>query len=95
MEDDDNFAIMNASPVKSALPMQQQATLDVPRTRGVVQQQNATQDLRFMMPNGAGRSGISMSRSMAGMNMAMQNNSLQGGDLGVMQTIRGDTIYME
>ncbi|XP_044716273.1 uncharacterized protein HRG_10447 [Hirsutella rhossiliensis] len=95
MEDDDSFAIMNASPVKPAHPMQQQATLDVPRTRGLVQQQNAAQELRFMMPNGAGRSAMSMSRSMAGMNMAMQGNPLQGSDLGMMQPVRGDAMYME
>lgn len=95
MEDDDSFAIMNASPVKPAHPMQQQANLDVPRTRGLVQQQDATQELRFMMPNG-GRSAMSMGRSMAGINMAtMQGNPLQGGDLGMMQPVRGDAMYME
>lgn len=99
MEDDDGFAIMNASPVKPAHPMQQQATLDVPRTRGLVQQQAAAQDLRFMMQNGAGspvgRSAMTMSRSMPNMNMAMQGNPMQGGDMGMMQPVRGDPMYME
>ncbi|PHH87710.1 hypothetical protein CDD83_8513 [Cordyceps sp. RAO-2017] len=102
MEDDDSFAMMNTSPVKPAHPSmpQQQATLDVPRTRGLVQPQNATQDLRFMMQNGAGspvgRSAMSMGRSMAGINMAaMQGNPMQGGDLSMMQPVRGDAMYME
>ncbi|EQL04033.1 hypothetical protein OCS_00280 [Ophiocordyceps sinensis CO18] len=93
MEDDDSFAIMNTSPVKPAHPMQQQATLEVPRTRVLAQQQNASQELRFMMPNGVGRSAMSMSRSMAGMNMAAM--PLQGSDLGMMQPVRGDAMYME
>ncbi|KJZ78455.1 hypothetical protein HIM_01846 [Hirsutella minnesotensis 3608] len=99
MEDDDSFAIMNTSPVKPAHPMQQQATLEVPRTRGIMPQQNANQDLRFMMQNGAaspvGRSAMAMGRSMAGINMAaMQGNPLQG-DLHMMQPVRGDAMYME
>ncbi|PNY23317.1 Uncharacterized protein TCAP_06711 [Tolypocladium capitatum] len=98
MEDDDSFAMMNASPVKPAHPMQQQATLDVPRTRGLVQQQAATQDLRFMMSNRAGspvgRSGMTMSRSMPN-NMAMQGNPMRGGDISMIQPVRGDPMYME
>lgn len=99
MEDDDSFAIMNASPVKPPPPMQQQATLEVPRTRGPMQQR-ATPDPRFMMPNGTsspvGRAAMSMSRSMPNMNMAMQNNAMHGGDMGMaMQGVRGDPMYME
>lgn len=104
MEDDDSFAMMNASPAKAPhAPMQQQATLDVPRTRGLVQQQqqqqNAAQDMRFMMQNGAGspvgRAAMTMSRSMPNMAMAMQGNPMQGGDMGMMQQVRGDPMYME
>ncbi|OAQ78613.1 hypothetical protein VFPBJ_06734 [Purpureocillium lilacinum] len=102
MEDDDSFAMMNASPAKAPhAPMQQQATLDVPRTRGLVQQQqqNAAQDMRFMMQNGAGspvgRAAMTMSRSMPNMAMAMQGNPMQGGDMGIMQQVRGDPMYME
>lgn len=96
MEDDDSFAIMNASPVKHAhAPMQQTATLDVPRTRGLVQQQGAPQ---FMMQNGAGspvgRSAMTMTRSMPNMNMALQGNHMHGGDMSMMQQVRGD-MYME
>ncbi|CAM1502296.1 Fc.00g042800.m01.CDS01 [Cosmosporella sp. VM-42] len=98
MEDDDSFAIMNTSPVKPQPPMQQQATLEVPRTRGPVQQRNP--DPRFMMPNGTGspvgRAAINMSRSMPNMNMAMQNASMHGGDMGMaMQGVRGDPMFLE
>lgn len=99
MEDDDSFAIMNASPVKHAhAPMQQTATLEVPRTRNLVQQQGAAQDMRFMMQNGggspAGRSAMTMTRSMPNMNMAMQGNHMHSGDMSMMQQVRGD-MYME
>ncbi|RDA88034.1 hypothetical protein CP532_5320 [Ophiocordyceps camponoti-leonardi (nom. inval.)] len=111
MEDDDSFAIMDTSAVKpahassastasasgSSMP---QPMLDVPRSRGLVpQQQNAAQDLRFMMPGNAaspaGRSALSMSRSMANMNMTMQGNSISGAEMGMMQPVRGDTMYMD
>ncbi|KAM5346599.1 hypothetical protein ACJ41O_009604 [Fusarium nematophilum] len=99
MEDDDSFAIMNTSPVKPQPPIQQQATLEVPRTRAPVQQRN-TQDPRFMMPNGTGspvgRAAINMSRSMPNMNMAMQNGTMHGGDMSMaMQGVRGDPMYLE
>lgn len=99
MEDDDSFAIMNASPVKPPPPMQQQATLEVPRTRAPIQQRT-NPDPRFMMPNGngspVGRAAIAMSRSMPNMNMAMQTSAMHGGDMGMaMQGVRGDPMYME
>ncbi|RSL70365.1 hypothetical protein CEP54_001888 [Fusarium duplospermum] len=99
MEDDDSFAIMNTSPVKPQPPIQQQATLEVPRTRGPVQQRGA-QDPRFMMPNGTGspvgRTAINMSRSMPNMNMAMQNGAMHGADMSMaMQGVRGDPMYLE
>ncbi|KAF4992816.1 hypothetical protein FDECE_13602 [Fusarium decemcellulare] len=99
MEDDDSFAIMNPSPVKPQPPVQQQATLEVPRTRAPVQQRT-TQDPRFMMPNGTGspvgRTAINMSRSMPNMNMAMQNGAIHGADLSMaMQGVRGDPMYLE
>ncbi|KAI8674992.1 hypothetical protein NCS57_00398700 [Fusarium keratoplasticum] len=99
MEDDDSFAIMNTSPVKPQPPIQQQATLEVPRTRGPVQQRGA-QDPRFMMPNGTGspvgRTAINMSRSMPNMNMAMQNGAMHGADMAMaMQGVRGDPMYLE
>ncbi|RCI16730.1 hypothetical protein L249_2763 [Ophiocordyceps polyrhachis-furcata BCC 54312] len=104
MEDDDSFAIMDTSPVKpshassasaSSMP---QPMLDVPRSRGLVpQQQNAAQDIRFMMPSSAAspasRSALSMSRSMANMNMTMQGNSMSGAEMGMMQPVRGDAMY--
>ncbi|KAF5134512.1 hypothetical protein E5D57_005146 [Metarhizium anisopliae] len=99
MEDDDSFAIMNASPAKHAhAPMQQTAALEVPRTRGLVQQQGASPDMRFMMQNGAGspvgRSAMTMTRPMPNMNMAMQGNHMHGSDMPMMQQVRGD-MYME
>ncbi|KAL6409501.1 hypothetical protein AUP68_05876 [Ilyonectria robusta] len=99
MEDDDSFAIMNPSPVKPPPPMQQQATLEVPRTRAPIQQRT-NPDPRFMMPNGngspVGRAAIAMSRSMPNMNMAMQTSAMHGGDMGMaMQGVRGDPMYME
>ena len=98
MEDDDSFAIMNASPVKPQPPMQQQATLEVPRTRGPVIQTQSRADSRFMMPNGTGspvgRTAINLSRSMPNMNMAMQNAAMQ--DMGMaMQGVRGEPMYLE
>ncbi|PFH56173.1 hypothetical protein XA68_16951 [Ophiocordyceps unilateralis] len=100
MEDDDSFAIMNASPVKPAHTSMPQPMLDVPRTRGLVQpQQNAAHDLRYMMHNGAagsvGRSAMSMNRSMANMNMTMQGNPIAGAELGLLQPVRSDAMYME
>ncbi|KAM0252488.1 hypothetical protein ACHAP5_001136 [Fusarium lateritium] len=96
MEDDDSFAMVNASPIKTQPPqIQQQATLEVPRTRPIQQQQRNPQ---FMMPNGAGspvnRAAINMSRSMPNMNMAMQNGTMHG-DLMAMQAVRGDPMFME
>lgn len=95
MEDDDSFAIMNTSPIKPQPPMQQQATLEVPRTRGPVQ---TRPDPRFMMPNGTGspsqRAAINMSRSMPNMNMAMQTAALENIGL-AMQGVRGDPMYLE
>lgn len=97
MEDDDSFAMVNPSPIKPQQPIQQQATLEVPRTRPVQQQQRNAQ---FMMPNGAGspvnRAAINMSRSMPNMNMAMQNGGMHGGDIAMaMQGVRGDAMYLE
>ncbi|KAH7312368.1 hypothetical protein B0I35DRAFT_436845 [Stachybotrys elegans] len=99
MEDDDSFAIINASPTKPlAAPMQQQPSLEVPRTRGPVQQR-ANPDPRFMMQNGtgspAGRA-MAMSRSMPTMNMAMSNAAMHGADMTLaMQGVRSDAMYME
>ncbi|CAG9943822.1 unnamed protein product [Clonostachys rosea f. rosea IK726] len=107
MEDDDSFAIMNASPIKQQQPVPQpiqqqatqQATLEVPRTRGPIPQQRTLPDQRFLMQNGAGspvgRTAMNMSRSMPNMNMAMQANGLHA-DLGMaMQGMRSDGMYME
>lgn len=105
MEDDDSFAIMNPSPAKAVAPqppMQQQASLEVPRTRGPIQQQQQQQQQRggYLMPNGAGspvgRAAINLSRSMPNMNMAMQGNPMHSADMGMaMQGVRGDPMYME
>ncbi|ODA82381.1 hypothetical protein RJ55_00888 [Drechmeria coniospora] len=101
MEDDDSFAIMHTSPMKSAHPpVPHQAALDVPRTRPLMPQQGATTpDMRFMMHNGASnavnRAAMGMGRSMPSMNMSMQGSHLAGGDLGIMQQVRGDAMYME
>lgn len=103
MEDDDSFAIMNPSPTKppSQPPLQQQATLDVPRVRAPLQQQ-AQQQQRggYLLPNGAGspvgRAAINLSRSMPNMNMALQGNSMHGAEMGMaMQGVRGDSMYMD
>ena len=108
MEDDDSFAIMNASTAKP-LPaqMQQPPQLDVPRTRGHMQphqhhqrQQQNNADPRFLMQNGAGspvgRAAMNMSRSMPNINLAMQGNPMHGGDMGLaLQGVRGDAMYME
>jgi hypothetical protein len=98
MEDDDSFAMVNPSPIKPQQPIQQQATLEVPRTRPVQQQQQ--RNTQFMMPNGAGspvnRAAINLSRSMPNMNMAMQNGGMHGGDIAMaMQGVRGDAMYLE
>lgn len=95
MEDDDSFAMMDASPMKPQAPMQQQSQLEVPRTRAQVQQNPG--DMRFMMPNATGspasRNAMAMSRSMPNMAMAMQASAMQ--DIGMaMQGVRGD-LYME
>ncbi|KAJ4259801.1 hypothetical protein NW762_007733 [Fusarium torreyae] len=100
MEDDDSFAMVNASPVKPQPPVQQQATLEVPRTRGPIQQQQQQRATQFMMPNGTGspvnRAAINMSRSMPNMNMAMQNGAMHAGDIAMaMQGVRGDPMYLE
>ncbi|KAJ9420927.1 hypothetical protein QL093DRAFT_2344229 [Fusarium oxysporum] len=103
MEDDDSFAMVNASPIKPQPPVQQQATLEVPRTRPVQQQQQQQQQQRaaqFMMPNGTGspinRTAINMSRSMPNMNMAMQNGAMHGADMAMaMQGVRGDAMFLE
>lgn len=97
MEDDDSFAMVNPSPIKPQQPVQQQASLEVPRTRPMQQQQRNAQ---FMMPNGAGspvnRAAINLSRSMPNMNMAMQNAGIHGGDIAMaMQGVRGDAMYLE
>ncbi|KAI5464613.1 hypothetical protein BGZ63DRAFT_351591 [Mariannaea sp. PMI_226] len=100
MEDDDSFAIMNTSPAKPQAPMQQQATLEVPRTRGPIQQRQPQPDPRFIMPNGTAspvtRAPMQMSRSMPNMNMAMQSSAMHNGDLSMaMQGVRTDPMYME
>ncbi|KEY66832.1 hypothetical protein S7711_05187 [Stachybotrys chartarum IBT 7711] len=100
MEDDDSFAIMNASPTKPmTVPMQQQPTLDVPRTRAPVQHR-PNPDPRFMMQNGAGnaasRAAMAMSRSIPNMSLAMQNAAMHGAEMGMtMQGVRGDPMYLE
>jgi F0F1-type ATP synthase membrane subunit b/b' len=99
MEDDDSFAMVNPSPIKPQQPIQQQASLEVPRTRPV-QQQQQQRNAQFMMPNGAGspinRAAINLSRSMPNMNMAMQNGGMHGGDIAMaMQGVRGDAMYLE
>ncbi|KAH6894106.1 hypothetical protein B0T10DRAFT_508372 [Thelonectria olida] len=99
MEDDDSFAIMNTSPAKvPQAPMQPQATLEVPRTRGPIQRANPNP--QFMMPNGTGspvaRAPISLSRSMPNMNMTMQNSAMHNADMGMaMQGVRAEPMYME
>lgn len=107
MEDDDSFAMVNASPVKPQPPVQQQASLEVPRTRPTQQQQQQQMQqqqqraaAQFMMPNGTGspinRNAINMSRSMPNMNMAMQNGAMHGADMAMaMQGVRGDAMFLE
>ncbi|KFA80431.1 hypothetical protein S40288_07055, partial [Stachybotrys chartarum IBT 40288] len=80
MEDDDSFIIMNASPTNPmAVPMQQQPTLKVPRTRAPVQHR-PNPDPRFLMQNSAGnaasRAAMAMGRSMPNMSLAMQNAAM-------------------
>ncbi|KPM35523.1 hypothetical protein AK830_g11035 [Neonectria ditissima] len=100
MEDDDSFAIMHPSPTKLPPPMQQQTTLEVPRTRGPIQQRT-NPDTRFIMPNGTGSpvgrtTAMTMSRSMPNMNMAMQTSAMHAGDISMaMQGVRGDPMYMD
>jgi len=102
MEDDDNFAMMNASCVKHPHASLHLSTgLDVPRTQSLVQQQQgSTPDMRFMMQSGmgspiVGRSTMGMNRSMPNMNMAMEGSHMQGGDMALMQHVRGNTLYMD
>ncbi|KAG5984284.1 hypothetical protein E4U55_005442 [Claviceps digitariae] len=102
MEDDDNFAMMNAPCVKHAHSSLHLSTgMDVPRTQGLVQQQQGSgPDMRFMMQSGVGspivgRSTMGMNRSMPNMNMAMEGSHMQGGDMSLMQQVRGDTLYMD
>ncbi|KAG6007433.1 hypothetical protein E4U21_006022 [Claviceps maximensis] len=102
MEDDDNFAMMDASCAKNPHASLHLSTgVDVPRTQGLVQQQQgSTPDMRFMMQSGVGspivsRSTMGMSRSIPDMNMAMEGSHMQGGDMALMQQVRGDTLYMD
>ncbi|KAG5914843.1 hypothetical protein E4U53_004576 [Claviceps sorghi] len=101
MEDDDNFAMMNASCVKQPHASMHLSTgLDVPRPQALVQQQASTPDMRFMMQNGVGspvvgRSTMVMNRPIPNMNMAMEGSHMQGGDMTLMQQVRGDTLYMD
>lgn len=102
MEDDDGFAMMNASPVKqphAPLHQSQSASSDVPRTRLLIQPRGSTPGMRFMMQSGAespvGRSPMGMTRSMSNMNIAMQGSHMQGGDMTMMQQVGGNTLYME
>ncbi|KAK5994996.1 hypothetical protein PT974_03386 [Cladobotryum mycophilum] len=88
MEDDDSFAMMAQSPVKPAPPLQPQAQLEVPRTRGPIPQQQQQQqqqpppqqprpaaDMRFMMPNGTG-SPVNRTAAMAAMTRSMPNMNM-------------------
>lgn len=106
MEDDDNFALMNASCVKHPHASLHMSTgLGVPRTQPLLQQQQqqqqgSTPDMRFMMQSGVGspivgRSSMGMNRSMPNMNMGMEGSHMQGGDMTLMQQVRGDTLYMD
>jgi hypothetical protein len=104
MEDDDSFAMMNTSPTKHPIPpppMQQQATLEVPRTRAPMQHQRSIPDQHFLMQNGTANSvnraaALSLSRSMPNINMAMQSNAMHAGDMGMaLQGMQGDQMYME
>ncbi|PNH36881.1 hypothetical protein VD0004_g9884 [Verticillium dahliae] len=101
MDDEDSFAMLTTPSTKSLLaqqPMQRQATLDVPRTRGPMQQhRGGANDARFLMQNGAAalanRTHINMSRSMPNMQAAMQN---MHNDMGMaMSGVRGDPMYMD
>lgn len=105
MEDDDSFAMMNASPSKplQQAPMQH-ATLDIPRTRGHMQQQQqqhqqATHDPRFIMQNGGSpvnTRAINMSRSMPNIPMTLPGNAMHTNEMAMaMQGVRGDAMYME
>lgn len=110
MEDDDSFAIMNTSPMKTGhIAMQPQAQLDIPRTRGQTQQHQQQQqqhqqqhqqnaEMHYMMQNGAGspvgRQGVAMTRSMPNINMALQGGTLQDMSMS-MQDVGGDPMYME
>lgn len=101
MEDDDSFAMMNPSPTKQAIPppIQQQTSLEVPRTRAHIQAQRNIPDPRFMMQNGtgspAGRTALNMSRSMPNVPMGMQGNTMHTTDMAMMQGMQGDQMYLE
>ncbi|KAG5947616.1 hypothetical protein E4U59_000370 [Claviceps monticola] len=101
MEDDDNFAMMNASAAKQPpAPLHLPTGLNVPRTQLLAQQQGSTPDMRFMIQTGAGspidgRSTMGMNRAMSNMNIAIQGNHLQSGDMTLIQQVRGDTMYMD
>ncbi|KAG6032858.1 hypothetical protein E4U40_005901 [Claviceps sp. LM458 group G5] len=101
MEDDDNFAMMNASAAKHPhAPLHLPASLNVPRTQRLAQQQGSTPDMRFMIQTGAGspidgRPTMGMNRAMSNMNIAMQGSQLQSGDMALIQQVRGDTLYMD
>ncbi|KAG6125402.1 hypothetical protein E4U38_007715 [Claviceps purpurea] len=101
MEDDDNFAMMDASAVKqSPAPLHLPTGLNVSRTQGLAQQQGSTSDMRFVIQTGAGspingRSTMGMNRAMSNMNIAMQGSQLQSGDMALIQQVRGDTMYMD
>ncbi|KAG5970038.1 hypothetical protein E4U58_000801 [Claviceps cyperi] len=101
MEDDDNFAMMNASAVKHPhAPLHLPTGLNVPRTQGLAQQQGSTPDMRFMIQTGAGspvdgRSTMGMNRAMSNVNIAMQGSHMQSGDMALIQQVRGDTLYMD
>jgi hypothetical protein len=103
MEDDDSFAMMNASPSKplQQAPMQH-ATLDIPRTRGHMQQQHqqqATHENHFLMQNGGSpvnTRAINMSRSMPNIPMTLPGNAMHTNEMAMaMQGVRGDAMYME
>ncbi|KAG5929939.1 hypothetical protein E4U42_003871 [Claviceps africana] len=101
MEDDDNFAMINTSCVKQPLASMHLSTgLDVPRPQALVQQQASTPDMRLMMQGDLGSPIIGgsimvMNRPMPNMNMAMEERHMQGGDMTLMQQVRGDALYMD
>lgn len=97
MDQDDSFAMLDTPPAKALHLQHRLAPLDVPRTRGPVQQQRRNDgQQQYMLQNGAqgvaDASHLAMARSMPNLQAAMQ--SMHGGDMGLVMGVR-DHMYMD